>query len=165
MASTTPTVLSINTSPGGIPKRPHESIEVTPSGLAGDGHNHEKHNNPLFAVSLIDVEDLDDLRDEGFDVYPGATGENVTVRGLDVDDLDIGDRLRFSGGVEVELTKKRKPCYVLDAISPELKKTIVGRCGFLAKVITPGKLATGETIDAVPAGAMETEATKSNAGP
>ena len=157
MSSTKPTVISINTSPGGIPKRPHDVIAVTPSGLAGDGHNHEKHNNPLFAMSIIDAEDLDDLKREGFDVFPGATGENVTVRGLDVDDLAIGDRLRFSGGVEVELTKKRKPCYVLDAIDPELKKTIVGRCGFLAKIITPGEMKPGETI-AVERGVGEADA-------
>ena len=29
---------------------------------------------------------------------------------------------------------------------PELKKTIVGRCGFLAKIITPGEMKPGETI-------------------
>jgi MOSC domain-containing protein YiiM len=71
----------------------------------------------------------------------------VTVRDLQVDDLEIGDRLTFSGGVELELTKKRKPCYVLDAIDPRLKEVIVGRCGFLAKVLTPGPLQTGETIE------------------
>ena len=42
------------------------------------------------------------LREEGFAVGPGATGENLTVQGLDVDALKIGDRLRFDGGVEVE---------------------------------------------------------------
>jgi molybdopterin-guanine dinucleotide biosynthesis protein A len=140
-------IVSINVSPGGIPKRPVDAAMVTDAGLAGDGHDHAKHDSPLFAVSLIDVEDLDDLEAEGFDVFPGATGENVTVRGLQVDDLEIGDRLNFSGGVELELTKKRKPCYVLDAIDPRLKEVIVGRCGFLAKVLAPGPLQTGETIE------------------
>jgi len=147
MKDATPEVVSVNISPGGIPKTAVESVEVTFDGLAGDGHNHDKHNTPLQAVSLIDLEDLHDLRDEGYDVSPGATGENVTCRGLSVDDLEIGDRLRFSGGLEVELTKRRKPCYVLDAISPDLKKTIVGRCGYLAKVIRPAALRPGETIE------------------
>jgi MOSC domain-containing protein YiiM len=145
--TTLPSVISVNTSDGGIPKRPVDEVRVTADGLDGDAHDHEKHNTPLQAVSLIDAEDLDDLTAEGFDLSPGATGENVTVRGLDVDDLQIGDTLRFSNGVEVELTKRRKPCYVLDAISPELKTVIVGRCGFYAKVVTPGVLRAGETIE------------------
>jgi MOSC domain-containing protein YiiM len=141
-----PTVVSVNISPGGIPKTPVPSGRVTVGGIAGDGHDHEKHNTPIQAISLIDVEDLDDLRAERFDVGPGATGENVTLRGLDVDALDVGDHIAFSGGVRVELTKRRKPCYVLDAISPELKKVIVGRCGFYAKVLATGTIASGETL-------------------
>jgi MOSC domain-containing protein YiiM len=147
-------VISVNTSPGGIPKRPLEAVEVSHDGLAGDGHNHEKHGPPLQAVSLIDVEDLNDLRAEGYDVGAGATGENVTCRGLDVDSLEVGDRLRFSGGLEIELTKRRKPCYVLDAIHPELKRVIAGRCGYMARVITPATLRPGETIEVVAAAAI-----------
>jgi MOSC domain-containing protein YiiM len=140
------TVLSVNTSGGGIPKRSIPVAVVSESGLAGDLHDHEKHNTPLQAVSIIDIEDLDDLRDEGFDVGPGATGENLTVSGLSVDDLDLGDRLELSGGVLLELTKKRKPCYVLDAIDPRLKEVIVDRCGFYARVVRPGTLRPGESI-------------------
>ncbi len=117
MSDTQPTVLSVNISRGGIPKQP------------------------------IDAEDLDDLRAEGYDVGPGALGENLTVRGLDVDALAPGDRLRFSGGVELEYTKPRKPCYVLDAINPLLKEVVKGRCGGYAKVIIPGEIRAGETID------------------
>ena len=85
-----------------------------------------------------------------FDVYPGATGENITVRNLDVDALQVGDQLRFAGGVVAEITKTRKPCYVLDAIDPALKQGIFGRCGVLAKVICEGELRTGESIEVVP---------------
>lgn len=147
MAMGQPCVIAINTSPGGIPKRPVDVAEVTPGGLRGDGHNHDKHNSPMQAVSLLDLEDLDDLRAEGFDVGPGSTGENLTVQGLSVDEFRVGDRLRFTGGVELELTKRRKPCYVLDAIDPRLKDAIAGRCGFLAKVIRAGTIRRGEAIE------------------
>ena len=139
-------IVSINRSPGGIPKHPVPEIDVTRAGLRGDGHNHDKHNTPLQAVSLIDLDDLDDLREEGFDVYPGATGENVTLEGLDIDAASPGDRLRFAGGVELELSRRRNPCYVLDAISPALKTAIRGRCGFYARVVTPGRLRRGEPV-------------------
>lgn len=140
-------VISVNISPGGIPKQPVAVGRVTYSGLVGDGHNHDKHNTPLQAISIIDMEDLDDLRAEGFHVHPGATGENITTRGLQCDALHIGDRLRFAGGVEVEITRVRQPCYVLDAIDPQLKKRIVGRCGVLAKVIREGNMSPGESIE------------------
>lgn len=143
------TIVSINTSPGGIPKTPIGQCDVTTDGLAGDDHNHEKHGTPMQAVSLLDEEDLEDLKTEGYDVYPGATGENVTVRGMDVDALDVGDVLQFSGGLKIEVTKKRKPCYVLDSIDPQLKKVFGGRCGVLAKVLEPATISTGETIEVV----------------
>ena len=145
--SDTAHVVSVQISAGGIPKTPVESVEVSYDGLRGDAHNHEKHNTPLQAVCLIDLEDLDDLRAEGFAVGPGATGENVTVRGLDIDALTVGDRLRFTGGLLIELTKRRKPCYVLDAIDPALKGSIRDRCGFYARVIEPGTLQPGEAIE------------------
>jgi MOSC domain-containing protein YiiM len=151
MQDHTPTIVAVHTGPGGIPKEAREAVEVTADGLAGDGHNHPKHGTPAQAVCLIDQEDLDDLAREGFEVFPGATGENVTVRGLQLDGLNIGDRLVFSGGVRLELTKRRKPCYVLDAISPELKVAIDGRCGFYARVLEPGPLRAGETIRVEPA--------------
>ena len=145
--SDVPTVVSVNISSGGIPKLPVEVGRVTADGIDRDAHDHEKHNTPIQAISILDIEDLDDLRDEGFDVDPGALGENLTVRGLSVDELSPGDRLRLSGGVELEYTKLRKPCFVLDAVSPQLKEVVKGRCGGYAKVITPGDVRAGETIE------------------
>ncbi len=69
------------------------------------------------------------------------------MRGLDTDRLEPGDRLHLSGGVELEYTKVRRPCFVLDAISPRLKEVVVGRCGGYAKVITGGEVRAGETIE------------------
>ncbi len=140
-------VLSVNISDGGIPKLPVEVGEVTTDGLVGDAHDHEKHITPNQAICIIDQEDLDDLREEGYNLPPGATGENLTVRNLNADDLNIGDRLCFSGGLELEITKMRKPCFVLDAIDPNLKETIKGRCGCYGKVITTGQIRAGEKID------------------
>ena len=140
-------VLSVNISDGGIPKLPIEVGEVIVDGLVGDAHDHEKHSSPNQAICIIDQEDLDDLASEGYDLSPGATGENLTVQGLNADELNIGDRLRFSGGLELEITKMRKPCFVLDAIDPKLKQTIKGRCGCYGKVITPAQIRAGETID------------------
>lgn len=144
-----PYVVSINISKGGIPKLPIGSIYVSAKGLEGDGHNHEKHYRPGQAVSLQDIERLEELCREGYLLNRGATGENLTVRNLHVNRLPVGTVLKFSGGVVLELTKVRTPCYVLDSIHPKLKEDILGRCGFYAQVVTEGVLRTGEIIEVI----------------
>jgi len=132
--------VAICISTGGIPKYPVPEAELTMNGLAGDGHAHDKHSCPDRAVSLQDIELLEALLAEGFQVGPGIMGENITVRGLNVQDLSVGDRLHFENGPVLELTAPRKPCYVLDVIHPNLKNVVVGRCGYLARVVREGNL-------------------------
>ena len=141
-----PQVVAVCVSSGGIPKYPQCSVQVSFSGLRNDGHNHAKHNNPLQAVCLQDEETLEQLRQEGFPLYYGTAGENLTVRYLYVQKLSIGTILEFQGGVILELTKERKPCYVLDSIDIRLKEVIMGRCGFYAKVLQEGVIQIGESI-------------------
>jgi len=139
-------VVSINISKGGIPKLPVESAYIKTSGLEGDGHNHEKHYKPIQAVCLQDIEKLEELRAEGYPLYSGTTGENLTVRNLNVNQLRVGMILELSGGVTLELTKVRQPCYVLDSINPKLKEDIIDRCGMYAKVLKDGVIKTGENV-------------------
>ncbi len=143
----TPYILSINISKGGIPKWPVELVCVTLSGLEGDGHNHAKHNDPVQAVCLQDLEQLEKLTQKGYRLSPGTTGENLTVRYLNVNQLPLGTVLEFSGGVVMEISKIRKPCYVMDAIHPQLKTDALGRHGMYAKVIKEGILRMGERIE------------------
>lgn len=150
-----PTVLAVCISPGGIPKLPVERAEVRIEGLAGDGRDHPKHDKPTRAISIQDEELLDDLRAEGYDLSWGSMGENLTVRNLGVQKMEAGRRLRFSGGLEVELTEARRPCFVLDAIDPKLKEDVVGRCGFMARVTRPGVVRPGETIEVLAPGGRE----------
>jgi MOSC domain-containing protein YiiM len=141
-----PTVVAVNISAGGIPKRPVSEARVTFEGLQDDLHEHEKHRRTDRAVSIQDLEILDILRAGGYAVGPGLMGENLTVRDLHVQSLRAGDRLRFEPDVVLELTSVRKPCFVLDQIDPRLKDTVVGRCGYMAKVIATGALRPGQTI-------------------
>ncbi len=139
------TLIAVCASAGGIPKQPLNSARVTAAGLVGDGHAHAKHIRPDRAVSLFDIEILDQLRREGFPLFPGAIGENLTVQGLHVQRLQPGGVLRI-GDVRLKLELPRKPCYVLDGISPCLQDVIVGRCGYLASVMTGGLIEPGMQI-------------------
>ena len=139
-------VMAVCISGGGIPKYPQSSVEVFFSGFKGDSHNHAKHNNHLQAVCLQDEENIKQLRQEGFCLDYGTAGENLTVQNLYVQRLSIGTVLEFEGGVILELTKERKPCYVLDSIDTRLKEVITGRCGLYAKVLQEGIIRVGESI-------------------
>jgi molybdopterin-guanine dinucleotide biosynthesis protein A len=145
-----PLVTSINISPGGIPKLPISVADVTSDGIQGDGRAHAKHIKSTRAISLLDEHAMDQIRSEGYAVEPGAMGENLTVRGIDLQSLAPGTRLRFSCGVEIELVEPRKPCFVLDAIHPDLKNVVQGRFGYMARVVTEGVLRVGESIRVLP---------------
>jgi molybdopterin adenylyltransferase len=144
-----PHIIGISISKGGIPKLPREEAVITTAGLLGDGHNHAKHYALNQAVSLQDVELLEEVSAQyGIALSCGTIGENLTVRGLHVQRMSLGTQLMFEGGVVLELTKVRTPCYVLDALDPRLKEWILGRCGMYAKVIREGVVKKGESIKA-----------------
>lgn len=140
-----PCVVSVSISPGGIPKRPNAVGMLAKDGFVGDGRNHAKHLRPDRAVSLWDLEILEQLVAEGFALTPGAAGENLTIAALHVQQMTPGTLLRIGDAV-LKLEQPRKPCYVLDAIDPRLKDAILGRCGYLASVVKEGMIAPGMAI-------------------
>jgi MOSC domain-containing protein YiiM len=142
-------VLAVCISHGGIPKKPVPAAQLVFTGLVGDGHAHEKHIRPHRALLIQDDEKLDELRREGFDLGPGTLGENLTVRHLHVQELSPGTRLRLEGGPLLELSEPRQPCFVLDQIDSRLQTAVVGRCGYLAKVVEEGPVHEGQRIDVI----------------
>lgn len=154
-------VLQINVSNGGVPKRPVLFGEVTTTGVVGDRQAHpEIHGGPRQALLLITSEGLEELKCAGFPLYPGALGENVTTQGLDRRNVRLGQRYRL-GEVIVEVTKMRRPC---DQLNPYGEGTIQsavfdkdvkagniesprwGLAGFYVSVIQPGTLRPGDPI-------------------
>jgi MOSC domain-containing protein YiiM len=145
ISTSNPRVVAVCISAGRVPKRPLLEAEVGVAGIRGDLHAHDKHNRPDRALSLFDVEILRRLVDEGFPLEPGTAGENITVEGLNVQELPNGTLLKI-GEVLIRLEVPRKPCYVLDEIDPQLKSAIVGRCGYMASVLQPGVICAGMSI-------------------
>jgi MOSC domain-containing protein YiiM len=132
-------VIAVCISAGGVPKWPRQAGHVVEAGLTGDGHAHEKHNRPDRALSFLDVEIIEQLCDEGFDLVPGTLGENLSVANLSVQQMRPGTLLSI-GDVVLRLEQPRKPCYVLDKIDPRLKDVLVGRCGYMASVVRGGTI-------------------------
>ncbi len=93
-----------------------------------------------------------------FDLQPGAMGENFTITGLLEADVFVGDRLQI-GDLEFVVTKLREPCFKFNAkmrYKGAAKAMLQsGYCGWYMRVITPGTLVAGSTINQLP-GKQET---------
>ena len=143
------------------------TIRLLPGlGVEGDAHMGEKvkhrsrvRKNPddpnLRQVHLIHEELFAELRRGGFDVGPGAIGENVTTCGIDLLGLPTGTRLRLGPEAVVEVTGLRNPCRQLDAFQPGLMAAVLGRdaegnlfrkSGVMAIVIEGGDVTAGDAI-------------------
>ena len=143
------TLAQLNVSQGGIPKRPVDSARVTRFGVDGDAQKNLKyHGGPDRAVCIYSTELYDELRAEGIDVTNGSFGENFTTTGVDFNALANGDRLRV-GQCLIEITDVRVPCNTLKKLSPKLPKIIVGRSGWVAKVLEEATVRPGDTIEVI----------------
>jgi MOSC domain-containing protein YiiM len=104
-------VHQINVSRGGVPKLRVTRAIVTADGLIGDYHNDERnHGGPLRAVCLYTLEQIERLTEEGHSIYPGATGENLTLRGIPLALLTPGARVEIGEETLLEITGYAAPC-------------------------------------------------------
>jgi MOSC domain-containing protein YiiM len=153
-------IVQINISPGGVPKRPIAEGQVTPQGIRGDSWAHPQiHGGPNQALLLITNEGLGELIAQGYPVFPGALGENLTTQGLDRREMRIGQRFRI-GEVMLEITKMRTPCTTLDVYGPSIKQAVYdalvkandassprwGLAGFYARVLRGGFIHPNDII-------------------
>lgn len=110
MADEQGVIVSINVSPGGVPKLPVASTHVSASGVAGDRQRDRRiHGGPDRAVCLFAMERIEALQATGHPIAPGTAGENLTVRGIDWDRVVPGAVLRV-GGATLVVTSFASPC-------------------------------------------------------
>jgi len=156
----TGSILQINISPGGLPKRPVPEATVTAEGILGDRWSHpDIHGGQKQAVLLITAEGIQELIAQGHPLFHGALGENLTVTGLDRRQMRVGQRYRV-GDVLLELTKLRGPCTSLDVYGPGIQRAIYdskvkagdpstprwGLSGFYARVLKAGTIRVHDII-------------------
>ncbi|MBK8275120.1 MAG: MOSC domain-containing protein [Nitrospira sp.] len=107
-----PHVHQINISDGGVPKLPVLEAKVSEQGLDGDRQRNLKfHGGPDRAVCLYSLELIERLQDEGHPIDPGATGENLTLSGLNWDEVYPGVRLTSGPELQLEVTSYTTPCH------------------------------------------------------
>jgi MOSC domain-containing protein YiiM len=120
------------------------------------GHQ-QIHGGPEKAVLLVTLEGIHELVERGYELFPGALGENLTTRGLDRREFRVGQQIR-AGSAMLEITRPRGPCANLDVYGPALKQEIKpgdpsspawGLSGFYARVLSPGIVRPDDIIEIV----------------
>ena len=157
----TPRVIQINISQGGVPKRPVSSGRVLRDKVEGDNWNDRRyHGWPDQAICLFSLELIEELKEEGFPLFPGALGENFTTEGLDFHRVRLGDVYRVGKESEIRITKIRVPCrtitvygegimratYDLEVKSGNVHSPKWGRSGFYAEVLKEGLVHPGDAM-------------------
>lgn len=145
------TVVQLSASGGGVPKSAVDAVDVRSDGVVGDRQaNRKHHGRPFQALCLWSADVIAALRAEGHTVHPGATGENVTVAGIDWATLRPGARLRV-GEVLCELSAWATPCRKIDAwftgrSDRILHDTHPGWSRVYAWVLAPGTIRAGDEV-------------------
>jgi MOSC domain-containing protein YiiM len=154
------TIVQVNTSRGGLPKRAVQGGLISEAGLEGDRQAHPGiHGGPQKAILLIAAEIVDDLAALGYPLVYGSLGENLTTHGIPIRELRIGDRL-VAGSALLEITQPRGPCTALHVYGESLKNEIYdarvkardpesprwGMSGFYARVLDPGYVRVNDSV-------------------
>ncbi|MCP4573618.1 MAG: MOSC domain-containing protein [bacterium] len=147
-------IFQINLSQGGVPKLAVPTAEITTEGLTDDLQQDRKHHGgPDRAVCLYSLERILVLQEEGHPVFPGATGENLTLTGVDWDAMQPGARLRLGSDAVLEIVSFTAPCATIKPffIDGEVvrisQKQHPGWSRVYARVITGGEVKVGMPVD------------------
>jgi MOSC domain-containing protein YiiM len=135
-------------------------------GVAGDAHSGKtvKHRSRVAAdptqpnlrqVHLIHSELFDELAEKDFAVVPGAMGENITTRGIDLLTLPKNTILKIGTSAAIQITGLRNPCSQLESIQKGLMKAvldqdeqgnIIRKAGIMSIVLQGGDIFVGDEI-------------------
>ncbi|MEW4456179.1 MOSC domain-containing protein [Bremerella sp. JC817] len=141
-------VVAVCLSSGGIPRLPVESAELTPYGFVGDGHRYDEHFAPKRAVTLFNFEILQRFEPATEPFLAGSVGENLSVEGIDLATLEVGDMLMV-GTAEIRLEKRWKPCHAKDAKTGRTQPNVNEHLGFFASVQRAATVRPGNRIQRI----------------
>ena len=151
------TLISINVSNGGVPKRRVADAKVSQLGLLTDAQNDIKgHGGPERAVCVYALERIRALQSEGHPIDVGTAGENVTVEGIDWGLVAPGARLRIGDEVVLEVSAFTTPCKTIrdSFIDGQFirisEKLHPGWSWVYTRVLSEGEIRSGEAVELTP---------------
>jgi len=147
-----------------IAKRPREGrVQVLGEGLAPDEQaDRSVHGGPEMALHLYPLDHhawwRETIGDHPALDEPGGFGSNLAVTGLAEEMVHIGDRFRL-GSALIEVSQPRQPCWKIEhrfGHKGMVAKIIAtGRSGWYFRVIEPGEVAAGDSLERIATGAAD----------
>ena len=144
-------IYSINysKSKGTVKTAMKEATVIENFGLKGDAHA----GPGLRQVSLLSIESIQKqkecikIKKKNRSLQPGDFAENITTQGLNLTQLNIGDRLKIGTQVILEISKIGKECHRYCAIYYRIGDCIMPREGIFAKVVRGGQITRGNRVE------------------
>ncbi len=136
-------IISINiSSKKGTAKKPIEKAHLLVNhGVEGDAHAGNHHRQ----VSLLGIESIKAMEEQGYNISCGCFGENITTEGITLYELPIKSILKIND-VVLEVSQIGKICHRPCKIYYDVGKCIMPKQGIFAKVIKGGEIKVGENI-------------------
>ncbi len=121
-----------------------EEVYINEYGMEGDGHSGKWHRQ----ISLVSRERIEQINTKGANAKPGDVAENLTISGIDLKKIKIGDILSIEGRDKIKLmvTQIGKECHNPCNIFHQVGYCIMPEEGIFCKVITPGRIKTGDNV-------------------
>lgn len=138
-------IVSVNRSEAkGTIKLPVPSIELTMQGVAGDAHA----GNWNRQVSLLATESIRDFESKLCrTIAPGEFAENISTEGFRLNALHPLDKL-MAGNAILEISQIGKKCHGTNCdIFRQTGDCVMPREGVFARVVEPGRLSPGDTLE------------------
>jgi len=138
----------------GIAKLPvQRALRLGVNGFEGDGQADARHGGPDKAVHHYASEHyphwIGALGAQPVLQQPGAFGENLSTRGMNEENVCIGDVFRLGAAV-VEVTQTRQPCWKLNTrfnhATMALDVQRSGKTGWYYRVLETGLVAPGDPM-------------------
>ena len=146
-------LVHINISNGGVPKLPIQEARIEWLGIVGDKQKDKRyHGGPLRAICIFSLEIIEKLQNEGHTIFPGSTGENLTISIDDFASLTPGKKIQIGKDVLLEITSYTAPCKTIKrSFLNELfirisHKLYPGESRLYAKVLQTGTVAIGDSV-------------------
>lgn len=151
------TLVSINVSNGGVPKKSVTGAQVSRLGLIGDTQADKKgHGGPNRAVCVYSLERIRALQEEGHPIDIGTAGENFTVDQIDWDLVVPGVRIRVGEEVLLEVASFTDPCKTIKGSFVDGKFVRIGQklhpgwSRVYTRVLSEGQVHSGDQVLVTP---------------
>jgi len=131
------------TAPNQYNRVPLENALLTVEhGIDGD----QKGSNPARQLNIMSYETLAELEDEGFKIHPGQMGEQIILKGINVNSIPVGERIQLGDEACIEVVSYRNGCDRFEAYQGKPRTDAKDRLGIMAKVVTPGTIKVGDSV-------------------